>query len=120
MTNNNFIFLVTFTIHGDEDDGFLKEQISNQFDNDAFPQCFANLNDAKKWVMSFFPNVICDVPGSIEIQPDFIPWDGKGDPDDHFFDNVHGCGWGADRPWLTVDDCGGAHVEFFIHKFHLR
>ena len=121
LSNDGDIFLVTFDIKNDDADDFLKNQILNCFDGDFLPQCFKDLDDAKNFIQDIATDVVCDVPGSLKIHPDFIPWDGKGDPDNHFFDFVHGDGLsGADRPWLSVDDCGGASVDFFIHQVHLH
>ena len=111
------VFLVTVDVQGDDD---LKRSVISDFDSDFLPQVFFNLNDAKVWIKGFFDLTICDVPGSITIHPDFIPWDGQSDPDDHFSDFVHGIGDGADRPWLSADDCGGGHVDFFIHQMKLH
>ena len=112
MTDHN-IFLVTFDIQGHDDN--LNDCIWDNFDITGIPQAFNNLDDAKVWIKDIVKNDIWDFDNTLVINPDI--WH---DTDIDDFLPIFGTGCGAIFPWLTVSDCGGAKVRFWIHKIDLQ
>ena len=112
MADNMNIFVVTFKVDNDSD-GYTTHLISNRFDADNIPQMFFRLDDAKAFVMDVVQNTLCDVPNSIDIADD--TWSCYGDQLSTF-----GIGNGTGIPWLTMADCSGADVSFFIHRMIVR